>query len=194
VLLIRELDELNPLMKAPHDIKVERDAKSLTSAMGLMLRFGNQILFVDAYYDPYSPRYQSTFRECLKLIKHVNPTASCEIHHLDRAGQPTAADFEREAKHLFGNVIPVGQTITIYRWREKDGGEDFHARYLLTNKGGIRVEAGFSAEGGHQTTDMALLDFDFSQAIRHTLSREADVYELVEPVLQIAPTGYVDHV
>jgi hypothetical protein len=38
-------------------------------------------------------------------------------------------------------------TVTIYRWREKNGGADFHARYLLTDKGGIRVDAGFSAEG-----------------------------------------------
>jgi hypothetical protein len=130
--------------------------------------------------------------DCTSSVR--TEAASCEIHHLDRDGQPTAADFEREAKHLFGNVIPAGQTVTIYRWREKKDGEDFHARYLLTNKGGMRVEPGFSAEGGHQTADMALLDFDFSQAIRRTLSRDANVYELVEPVLQIAPTGYVDHV
>ena len=194
VILVRELDELSPLMKAPRDVKVERDAKSLTGALALMLKFGRHILFVDPYYDPYSPRYQSTFRDCLGLVKRLNPTASCEIHHLDRDGEPTAIDFEREAKHLFGRVIPAGLTVTIYRWREKKGGEDFHARYLLTNKGGIRVDAGFSAEGRHQTTDMALLDFDFSQAIRRTLARGAGVYELVEPVLQVASTGWVDHV
>jgi hypothetical protein len=39
---------------------------------------------------------------------------------------------------------------------------------------------------------MALMDFKLSQAKRTALSRDADVYELVEPVLQIAPNGYVE--
>ena len=48
--------------------------------------------------------------------------------------------------------------VTIFCWREKTGGANFHARYLLTDKGGIGIDAGFSAEGGHQTTDMHLYD------------------------------------
>jgi hypothetical protein len=85
-------------------------------------------------------------------------------------------------------------TVTIYRWRQKPGGADFHARYLLTDRGGIRVDAGFSAEGGAQTTDMTLMDFALSQEKRRALERSAGVYELVEPVLQIASSGYVEHV
>jgi hypothetical protein len=39
---------------------------------------------------------------------------------------------------------------------------------------------------------MALMDFALSQTKREALDRDADVYEIVEPVLQIAPNGYVD--
>jgi hypothetical protein len=49
------------------------------------------------------------------------------------------------------------------RWREKAGGADFHARYLVTDRG-IRVDVGFSAEGRHQKTDMAIIDFALSVA------------------------------
>jgi hypothetical protein len=45
--------------------------------------------------------------------------------------------------------------VTIFCRRQKDGGQDFHARYLLTERGGIAVDAGFSAEGDHQTTGYA---------------------------------------
>jgi hypothetical protein len=38
-------------------------------------------------------------------------------------------------------------------WQKIKAGEDFHARYLLTDRGGIAVDAGFSAEGNHQTTE-----------------------------------------
>ena len=85
-------------------------------------------------------------------------------------------------------------TVTIYRWRERDGGADFHARYLLTDKGGIRIDAGFSAEGDQQTTDITLMYFDLSQAKMLALVRDSDVFELVEPVLQIASNGYVEHI
>jgi len=44
-------------------------------------------------------------------------------------------------------------TVKIYCWRQNDGGADFHATYLLTDKGGIGVDAGFSAEGGPQPPD-----------------------------------------
>jgi hypothetical protein len=193
VLPIDDLDELHPLMAVPHDCEVTRTASAIAEAMTLMLRFGNRILFVDPYYDPFSPRYQRTLRECLRVVQSLNPGASCEIHHLDRPGQPGADAIEREAINLFGSIIPAGMKISLFRWREKTGGADFHARYLLTDRGGIRVDAGFSAEGGHQKTDMALMDFALSQTKRKALDRDADIYEIVEPVLQIAPSGYVDH-
>jgi hypothetical protein len=85
-------------------------------------------------------------------------------------------------------------TVTIYRWRQKDRGEDFHARYLLTDKGGIRVDGGFQAMGNHEKTDMSILDYDFAQQRRREYNRDARVYDLLEPVLQIAPNGYVERI
>ena len=46
----------------------------------------------------------------------------------------------------------------LYCRKEQDGGEDFRARYLLTDKGGIRVDAGFEPVGDHQNTDVSLMD------------------------------------
>ena len=80
------------------------------------------------------------------------------------------------------------------RWSRKPGGADFHARYLLTDRGGIRVDAGFQAKGGGRKTDMMLMDFALSQATRSNFERAAGVYELVEPVLQIDSNGDVAHV
>jgi hypothetical protein len=52
--------------------------------------------------------------------------------------------------------------VIMFRWREKRDGEDFHARYLLTERGGIAADAGFSAEESQQTTDMHLMTYDSS--------------------------------
>jgi hypothetical protein len=84
--------------------------------------------------------------------------------------------------------------VTIFCWREKTGGGDFHARYLLTDKGSIGIDAGFSAEGGHQTTDMHLLTFELSQEKLKAFSRDATDYELVDPVIRVDGDGRVESV
>jgi hypothetical protein len=194
VLPVGDLDENQPLMAVPQDWVVNRDAPSLAAAMKLMLQSANVVVLVDPYYDPFSPRYQNTLRECLRIVQNSNPRATCAIHHLDHDRSPSVGAIERDARAKFGTVIPEGMTITLYRWREKDGGADFHARYLLTDRGGMRIDAGFSEEGGHQTTDIALMNFELSQQKRNSLDRDADVFELVKPVLQIGRNGYVRHV
>jgi hypothetical protein len=84
--------------------------------------------------------------------------------------------------------------VTIYCWREKNGGADFHARHLLTKKGGIGIDAGFSAEGNHQTTDVHLMSFKLSQEKIRPFAGAATDYELVEPVLRISSDGHVERV
>ena len=194
VLYANGLDETHPLFAVPHSCQVQRDGVSLATAMKLLLTTARSVLFVDAYYDPFNTKHQNTLRACLDLVQAANPAAVCEVHHLDRHNCPSADAIERAASAKFQNVIPVGMTVTIYRWRQKAGGEDFHARYLLSDRGGITIDTGFSAEGGQQTTDMALMAVDLWQSRMGAFARDADVFELVQPVLQIASDGDVKRV
>jgi hypothetical protein len=82
-------------------------------------------------------------------------------------------------------------TISIVRWREKAGGEDFHDRFVLTDKGGIGIGAGLSAEGRHQTTNMYLMSPELSNRRAQALARTATVYDLVQPILCISADGTV---
>jgi hypothetical protein len=189
-----EVTEEHSLIISAHDFTVEREAETIAASMSLLLETANLVMFVDAYYDPFNGKYQRTLRECLKLIHLANPKARCEIHHKDHERCPPAHAIEHEAKLKFGGTIPAGMTVTIYRWREKDHGADFHARYLLTDRGGIKIDSGFSAEGSCQKTDMSWMDIALAKQRRMALQRDADVYELVEPVLQIASNGYVERV
>jgi hypothetical protein len=179
-------------MNVPHDCAVPRDAASLSTAMKEMLRFSSRIRFVDPFYDPFNARYKNAFRESLGIIRSLNPDAACEIHYRYHDGKPVNDELEREAAHLFPGVVPDGMKVTIFCWRQKDGGEDFHARYLLTDRGGIAVDAGFSAEGNHQTTDMHLMSYDLSQEKLKAFTRGATYYDLVEPVIRVAGNGEVE--
>jgi hypothetical protein len=86
------LDELHPLMAVPHDRAVTRDAACIGEALKELLCFSSHILFVDPFFDPYSARYKSTFRECLGIVKTRNPGASCEIHYRYHDDKPSPAD------------------------------------------------------------------------------------------------------
>jgi hypothetical protein len=101
VLLPDDLDEWQPLMNVRQDWPVRRDAASLSAAMKELLRFSSRILFVDPFYDPFDARYKSTFRECLGIIRSLNPDASCEIHYRYHDRKPANGEIEREAAHLF---------------------------------------------------------------------------------------------
>ena len=192
VLLADVLSDGEPLMTVSHDCAVRRDAASLSAAMKVILCFSSRIVFVDPFYDPFDGRYKNTFRACLNIIRSQNPQAACEIHYRYHENKPNNCELEREAVRLFEEVIPTGMKVAIFCWREKAGGEDFHARYLLTERGGIRVDAGFSAEGNHQTTDMQLMSYNLSQEKLKLFAREATCYELVEPIIRVTGDGQVE--
>jgi hypothetical protein len=192
VLVAGDLDEQQALMNVPRDCAIPRDATSLVAAMKEMLRFGSRIVIVDPFYDPFNERYKTTIRESLRIVASDNPGASCEIHYRYHHNKPANDALEREAAHLFPGVVPLGLKVTIFCWRQKNGGEDFHARYLLTERGGIAVDAGFSAEGIHQTTDMHIMSYELSQKKLKAFAREAACYELIEPVIRVAGNGQVE--
>lgn len=193
VLLADEMDEQHPLMLVPGSASILRDAASIASALSVLLEYSSNLLFVDPFYDPFNQRYKDSLRECLHIVKEQNSEAVCEIHYRYHPNAPSPVEIEREANNIFPGIIPEGMSVRIYCWKEREGGSDFHARYLLTDKGGVGVDAGFSAEGNHQTTDMHRMDTSFCQERVAAFDRAATVYELVEPVLLITATGQVTH-
>lgn len=193
VLCTDDLDEHNELMAVPHESAVQRDVDSLTTALKNLLRFGSRVVFVDPFMKPECQRQKRLFFRCLSIVKDLNPNAVCEFHYRYHENKLNNTDLESMAADLFKDFIPEGMFLKLFCWKEWDGGEDFHARYLLTDKGGIRVDAGFDPVGDHQKTDMTLMDYPLSQMRLAFVARNATEYELVEPVLRISASGEVEH-
>lgn len=194
VLPVADIDEHQPLMAVSQDRAVPRESESIAGALSGFLRTSARILFVDPFFDPYNARYKSTLRACLAVVKTDNPGATCEIHYRFHNNKPTNAELEKEAVRLFNGVIPEGLAVSVYCWRERNGGADFHARYLLTDRGGVGIDAGFLAEGGHQTTDMHLMSFALAQTRLAAFASDATDFELMGPVLEIRSDGSTRHV
>ncbi|WP_306128352.1 hypothetical protein [Roseovarius sp. MMSF_3350] len=193
VLSVDMVDENVPLLKVPHGDDIPRDIPSIIKALQGLLEHGSKLVFVDPYFDPFNSRQKNLFREVFRIVGETNPGADCEIHYRNNAKGLSNDDLAREAVSLFRDVIPSEMKITFFCWCEKDHGQDFHARYLLTEKGGISVEAGFEPFGNHETTDFALMDFQLVLRRLAAISRDANVYDLVEPVICIDSDGSVSY-
>ena len=192
ILVAEEIDDAHPLMVSPHNWEVDRVGVTLAAAMAPLLRSASAVLFVDRFFDIREARYKETLKACLAVIAERGANGvRCEIHFADHDTRPSAEIVEREARRWLGNVVPNGMSIVLYSWRERTEGADFHARYLLTDRGGMNIEAGFSAEGTQQKVDITLLDSTMCQVKRESFRRGANTYELVEPVLEIFWDGRV---
>ncbi len=56
------------------------------------------------------------------------------------------------------NIIPHGMCVRLVRWRQKDGGEKLHNRYILTDKGGVSLGVGLDDGTPGETDEIKLLD------------------------------------
>ena len=137
------------------------------------------VVFVDPFFDAYNMRYKRMFFRFLSIIKYLKPRAECEIHYRYHADRPDVAKLGGEAVALFGDIVQAEMTVILYCWKERDIGEDFHARYLLTDKGDIRVDTGLMPADDHQNMDVSLMDYELSQMTLASVARNATQYELV---------------
>lgn len=192
VITVDEVDELHPLMVSAHTWEVERVGAMLAAAMRPLLTSARTVLFVDRFFDLSKAQYQETLRACLDEIAMAGGVGiRCEIHFCDHDTRPPPDFVEREAHKWVRGVLPAGMSVLLFSWKERQGGEDFHARNLLTDVGGMSVDAGFSAEGAHQKVQLGLLTADLVQSKLNALTRTSTIYDLVGPVLRIDANGTV---
>lgn len=186
------VDDEPLLMVASSSREVPRTAKELADAMSLLLRTAKEVLFIDRYFDLRNDRYTETLKEFLSVISASGLTnMNCEIHYHDDPKMPSVSFIEQYAGNWLAGVIPEGKSIKVYAWQEKEKGADFHARFLLTNLGGISVDAGFSAEGSHQKVLLTLLNPELCREKLAMFRHDSTDYELIEPVLKISSNGEV---
>ena len=56
--------------------------------------------------------------------------------------------------------VPKGQYLHVLRWRPlpRQGGDTIHARYVMTEKGGYRVDHGLDEGSANETTDVSIMN------------------------------------
>ena len=188
-----DVSETHPLFKVVRSKKIPREAAAITASFTPLLACARRVLLVDKYYDPFSAKYQRTLRQLLTAAYAGGSVIEFEVHYCEHGRCPDAAAIEREGARMFAGVIPKNMSIKVVRWRERLGGMNFHARYLLTDRGGIAVDGGFSSEGGDESTDIHLLETQFALKTMASFGSSASIFDPAALILEIDEHGTITH-
>ena len=88
---------------------------------------------------------------CIELAAAtVHDESRVEIHTRDMDKKWSFAEFEKRCrKHLERKITGKIVSVRVCRWRRRDDtAHDFHARYVLTDRGGYKLDKGLDEEPG----------------------------------------------
>lgn len=192
ILVAEEIVEETPLMIAPTEQEVGQIGKLLAEAMSPFLKYSKKILFVDPYFDLRESRYKETLQASLEIIAAAGSNGvQCELHFRDFDDTPSTQFIASSVASWLKGKLPEGLTVRLFSWKRKKPGVKFHARFLLTERGGILVDEGFSSDDSDNKVLLKLLGFKYCQDKLATFERSSQVYELIEPISEILSDGSV---
>ncbi len=160
VVLEEDIDENDSRLEVPREVSVLREPEPLAAHVRTLVRNSRKLFLVDPHFDPYYPKWRSVVGSCIALAAEtVHEESKIEIHTLDTDQKRSFPEFEN---HCRRHVVPVigGKiaSVRVYRWtRRENTAHDFHARYVLTDRGGYKLDKGLDEEQGVEQL-VSLLD------------------------------------
>ncbi len=135
--------------------------------IALLLRASHTVAFIDPHFAPTAKRFTAVFEAFLSVVFDASSGGrppEVQLHvgikYLDIADEVERKQAESRVVHhriaelqkYLPSVIPSGEKVTASVWKEKDGGDKLHNRYVLTDVGGVSFGIGLdSAEEGVHT-------------------------------------------
>lgn len=148
----------HPSWAISREARVEKAAEPTAEYVSVLLRNSRQVFLVDPHFDPTKSRYHAILEAfAARALQAGSVPPSLEVHCLEDDKRPSTAQFQRECERWLPRLLPTGATLTVIRWHQREFGQRFHARYLLTERGGYRFEYGLDETEG-STHDVSLLD------------------------------------
>jgi len=151
VVLDGDVEESHPKLDVPREAPVLRQPEALAEHIRTLVSNSGELLLIDPHFNPHEYRWRPVVKACIALAAGT-PCGNrrVEIHTLDGDRKSSLDDFERACRKWIPDMLPVQVTsIRVCRWRIRDRGpHDFHARYVLTDRGGYRLDKGLDEEHG----------------------------------------------
>jgi hypothetical protein len=183
ILIANDIDENMLLWKVPREIRVPRKAADLTKCLATLLQNSTEILFVDPHFRPYESRYKNALRHLVEAACATNSKLKRLEYHLKENPATPAEFFKSECCSKIPALVSHGIEMIFIRWRQREGGESLHPRYVLTDRGGVRVEHGLDEGEEGETTDISLLDEALYQQRWADFQKTTAAFEFVDEVM-----------
>ena len=155
--------------KPPYDVRTQLDvpraADALADCCGLLLENCDDLRIVDPYFDATNRGFTNTFKAVLdRLNAGGRKLARLELH-VAYPGIYNPGVQESHYSRAFERLISIANTLRVVFWQDLP--EGFHARYLLTEFGGVKFDWGFDqGNSPTQLNEVVLLEHARFQEIR----------------------------
>ena len=147
---------------------IERDADAIAACVGPIGRISDDLLIIDPYFNGEAKWQQSLIAILNACRAEDGHFKRLEVHTRDfisderSSGRRVIAAsklkiLQSELSKTLPGKLPKNTQIKFFMWREREGGDRYHRRYVLTERGGIYVEGGLDRGTEGQTTDIGLL-------------------------------------
>ena len=153
---VKDIDSKDSLWRSnpPPSITVNRTADSMAACIEPMLRYATRIRFIDPHFCPLYDRFKAPLRKFLSIICYGENRGNVTLeYHVKADGNWNT--FKNNCQAHLPCLIPTDFKITIYRWKNKNRGEHFHNRYILTNIGGVSFGNSISQQPKERTLSVA---------------------------------------
>lgn len=175
-------EELGPCTPewTPDEGSVPRNATALANAALPLLIGAKTICLVDPHFS-CAARHCKPLENIVKLVC-LHSTAKVIQYHI-LAKSATAAWFEGQLTsrqlHWVRQALQ-DRKIHFIRWRQRAGGESFHARFIMTDRGGLLYENGLDEGSGQETTAVLRMDESLWRSRYEAYAADSGTYELVD--------------
>lgn len=163
ILIAQDIDAATLFWNVPREKIVPRKAYDLACCARKLLNVSQEILLIDPNFNPELPRFVETLSCLVKFaFENNHQPKRLELHVEYKESKkevPPPLDIWQKRCHLnLSRHLPEDASLMIFRWRRNDDGVKPHARYVLTELGGVRYDYGLDEwKGDGQTTDVSLM-------------------------------------
>lgn len=188
ILIASELTPEDSLWSATSTGIVACTPDDLCRCVQKLLLASSHILFIDPYFKPYKNKWLVTLKKFISVATEKR-TPILEYHlkiednEYIKPENIRQKDFEEECNRHLRKLLPRGRKLILVRWKQIDhSGDKFHARYVLTEHGGVWFDVGLDSGGPGEFTNVARLDEKTWQHRWNSFQKNSNAYEYVDKV------------
>lgn len=159
VLLHGDIDE-HPLWQVPRGLLVDRRAEAMGDAIASTLRLSRRVILVDPYFRPRRRENQEVLGSfCERMFRNRPGPPPERLTILTEFSCKRGRDsyFDDACRSELPGRAPEGLRVVVKRLQRREGRDQMHNRYVLTDLCGIQFGTGLDTGSAGATDDVTLL-------------------------------------